>query len=175
MDAVHSSSHSNHERGAKDKHLTALHSTVVVINCNDITVLTHLIWCFGKCWCSAQRAWMCISGCGWGQEVVTFCVFVSKTQPVQFFFQKTALRLPELSLPALYRDQEAPGNLYLPHLKSKQHRGITFPKTLTRSEWGLFLFSQKFTWDGTLLRFSSHNPPQPCFPYSPPVSHEAFS
>lgn len=174
MDAVHSSSHSNHERGAKDKHLRALHSTVVVINCNDITVLTHLSWCFGK-WCSAQRVWMCIWVCGGGRKESHFVFLFPKLSLCNFFFRKTALRLPELSLPALYRDQEAPGNLYLPHLKSKQHRGITFPKTLARSEWGLFLFSRKFTWDGTLLRFSSHNPPQPCFPYSPSVSHEAFS
>ena len=78
-------------------------------------------------------------GCVYGGEgrgrKLSHFVFLCPKLSLCNFFRRTALRLPELSLPALYRDQEAPGNLYLPHLKSKQHGGITtFPKALARSE-----------------------------------------
>ena len=54
-------------------------------------------------------------------HILCFCF---QNSACAIFFQKTALRLPELSLSALYKDQEAPGNLYLPHLKSEERRRL---------------------------------------------------
>ena len=67
-------------------------------------------------------------GCVYGGEgrgrKLSHFVFLCPKLSLCNFFQRTALRLLELSLPALYRDQEAPGNLYLPHLKSEERRRL---------------------------------------------------
>ena len=82
---------------------------------------------FGQCWSSAQRSLdvffpLCVHGGGEGvgAEGGHILFFYFQNSVCAILFQRSVLRIPKPPLPVLYRDQEAPGNLILPHLRSEQ-------------------------------------------------------
>lgn len=112
-------------------------------------------------------AWMCIWGWGWGQEVVTFCVFASKTQPVQVFLEDC----PQVTRTFFACLAQGSGSTWefispSPQVKTTtpRHNNISENTCKIRLKPFFLLFLRNLPERVPCLDFPCHNPPSPALP-----------